>query len=261
MEIQHNQIYNFLKSKGFKKKSLKTYQSIIRKITNILGKEFTEEELEDLFTTLNLKPRSYNLYRTVMNFYTTEYLNYSLSFTKAKVDKSLPTYVSQEEYDKFLNTIPNIKHRLGFDLMYYSGLRVYEVCRVEKHNFDFKKLTLFIKNGKGNKDRYTIINKKIIEGFKNLKTKRNNPYLFQNNGKHLTEKTFQERLKKARKDSKLTKKFSCHDLRHSFAINLVNRGIDIDIVRQLLGHSSIRTTQIYLKCRTINLTKIANETK
>ena len=57
--------------------------------------------------------------------------------------------------------------------------------------------------------------------------------------------------------TKIEKEFTCHSLRHSFAINLVNQGIDIEIIRRLLGHSSIRTTQIYLQCRTINLTKIA----
>jgi len=254
--MQTENITKFLKSKGFTKRTVNTYTSIIKKITNNLGKEFTESELEDFFTNLNLKPRTYNLYRNVMNFYTTKYLNYPITFTKAKVDKSLPTFVSQKEFDKIINNIPNIKHQLGLLLMYYSGLRIYEVVRVQKHNFDFKKFTLLIKNGKRRKDRYTLINNKIINKFKKLKTKRNNPYLFQNKDKHLSEKTFQERLKKSIKYTKV-KKFTCHDLRHSFAINLINRGIDLDIIRKLLGHSSIRTTQIYLQCRTIDLTKIA----
>lgn len=55
----------------------------------------------------------------------------------------------------------------------------------------------------------------------------------------------------------LTKHFTLHDLRHSFAINLLNQGVDLEIVRKLLGHGSLRTTQIYLQCRTIDLKALA----
>lgn len=250
----------FLKSKGMKEKSIKTYISIINKITKALGESFTEKELEIHLATLNLKPSSYNLYRAIMNFYTKKELGYELTFSKAKKSNFLPIEVNKEEFNKFLATIPNIKHKIGFRLMYMSGLRVNEVVTIKKHDFKLKELTVRVR-GKGEKDRYTILNKELAIDLKKMisKSDKNNPYLFQNKKTHLTIRTFQERLNKAKKDAKLTKKFTCHSLRHSFAINLVNRGIDIDIVRQLLGHSTISTTQIYLKCRTLNLTKIAEE--
>lgn len=248
----------FLKSKGMKKKSIKTYISIINKVTKAIGKKFNQKQLEDYLATLNLKPSSYNLYRAVMNFYTEKELGYKITFSKAKKNKFLPIEVNKIEFYNLLSTIPNQKHKLGFRLMYESGLRVDEVVNVKKHNFKLNELILRIR-GKSDKDRYTILNRELANDIKKFikKTNKNNPYLFQNGKSHITTRTFQERLKKARQDSKQTKKFSCHSLRHSFAINLVNKGIDIDIIRQLLGHSSIRTTQIYLQCRTINLTKIA----
>lgn len=248
----------FLKSKGMKEKSIKTYISIINKITKSLGERFTQEQLEDHLATLNLKPSSYNLYRAVMSFYTERELGYKITFTKAKKNNFLPIEVNKEEFKIFLATIPNQKHRIGFRLMYESGLRVDEVVNVKKHNLKLKELTLRVR-GKGRKDRYTILNTQLASDLNDFlpNTDKNNPYLFQNKNKHLTSKTFQERLNKAKKDSKLTKDFTCHSLRHSFAINLVNKGVDIDIIRQLLGHRCIRTTQIYLQCRTLNLTKIA----
>lgn len=248
---------NFLKSKGMKKQTIKTYISIINKVTKIIGKTFTQKELEDYLTTLDLKPSSYNLYRTVMNFYTKKRLGYKITFSKAKKNRFLPIEVNKIEFHKFLDVIPNTKHKLGFRLMYESGLRVDEVINVKKYNFDFDRLTIRVR-GKGNKDRYTIMPRDLANELKKF-VKGEKDYIFtnKNNGKKLTTKTFQERLKKARKDAKIGKKFTCHSLRHSFAINLVNMGIDIEIVRKLLGHSSIKTTQIYLQCRTIDLTKIA----
>jgi len=248
----------FLKSKGLKEKSINTYISIINKITNKLGKRFTEKQLEDFMATLSLKPSTYNLYRAVMNFYTKKELGYEIKFSKAKQNKFLPTEVTREEFKQFLSTIPNIKHKIGFRLMYESGLRVDEAVNTKKYDLKLDELTLRVR-GKGNKDRYTILNKTLAEqlnGFLNESDK-NNPYIFQNGGGHITVKTFQERLKKARFDSRMAKEFTCRSLRHSFAINLVNDGIDLDIVRKMMGHSSLRTTQVYLQCRTINLTKIA----
>jgi len=254
-----NEIEKFLKSKGFKKKSLNTYTSIINKVLIKLGKNFKEEELEQLFTELDLKPRSYNLYRSVMNFYTKQYLGYELSFTKAKVDKSLPTFVSQEEFNQFLSIINNPKHKLGFKLMYQCGLRVYELCRIKKHNIYFDKYSMLIADAKGGKHRLTFIPKSIIGELKSFleSTEKDNPYLFQTYRGHISERSFQERLKKAIKDSNLTKEFTCHSLRHSFAINLVNKQVDIEFVRKRLGHSCLKTTQIYLQCKTDNLMEIA----
>lgn len=248
----------FLKSKGMKEKSIKTYVSIINKVISQIGKNFTQKKLEDYLATLELKPSSYNLYRAVMNFYTQKELGYKITFSKAKKSSFLPIEVNKIEFYNFIKVIPNIKHIVGFRLMYESGLRVDEVVNVKIHNLQLDKLTIRVR-GKGNKDRYTILNDCLVRDIKELKatTDKTNPYLFQNNKKHLTTKTFQERLNKAKKDSKLTKEFTCHSLRHSFAINLVNNGVDIEIVRQLLGHISIKTTQIYLQCRTINLTRIA----
>ena len=253
-----DEIRAFLKSKGFKQKSIKTYSSIIEKVIRRIGEDFTEEQLENLLTTFKLSPRSYNLYRTVMNFYTKKYLNYELKFTKAKVDKSLPTYVSIPEFNLLMKHLYNLKHKLGLCMMYCCGIRIYEVVRLKIHNIDFNKRVILIK-GKGGKHRHTIIPKAILNNLELFHNSINNknPYLFQSYRNHLSERSFQEVLKRTIRKAGLTKKFTLHDLRHSFAINLLDKGIDIELVRKLLGHSSLRTTQIYLQCRTYDLTKLA----
>ena len=254
-----NEIAQFLKSKGLKRTSVRSYCSVIERILRHLGEEFTEKQLEDLFTRLNLNPSTYNNYRTIMNFYTKRYLDYGLNFTKAKIDKPLPTYVSQDEFSKILSVIPNIKHKIGFILMYCCGMRVYEVCRIKKHNIYFDRFKILIKYGKGGKDRYTIIPKTqmgIMELY--ASTLSDDSYLFKTYRGHISERSFQERLSKAIKDTKLTKQFTCHSFRHSFAINLLNKGIDLKRIKDLLGHNSLRTTEIYLQCANTDYESIAS---
>lgn len=253
---QINEIEQFLKSKGFKQRTIKTYSSIIKKVLERLGEEFTEQELENLFTKLNLKPRTYNLYRTVMNFYTKKYLGYGLTFTKAKVDKSLPNYVTPKEFFTVLRHIKNFKHKIGISLPYHSGLRISEVCRLRKHNLDFDNQIIWIRKGKGGGDRKTIIPTKFLY-YLELYCKTVRDYLFPTYRGYISERSFEELLKEAIKKSGIAKKFTLHDLRHSFAINLVNKGVDIEEVRKMLGHSKLTTTQIYLQCKNQNLTTIA----
>jgi len=253
------QIKSFLKSKGQKEKTIKTYCSVIGRTLRNLPENFNQEDVEKAFEKMNLSPSTYNLYRTIFNFYTTKYKGFSLSFTKAKVNKSLPTYVTREELKAVLDTIPNLKHKLGMALAYGSGLRIYEICRIKKHDINLSSQTLLVKEGKGGKDRITIIptiTMHALEYFINT-TKKENPYLFQTYRGHISERSFQERLKRAIKDSKISKKFTLHDLRHSFAINLLNKKVDIETVRKLLGHNNLRTTQIYLQCMTVDLTALA----
>ncbi len=253
------EIQQFLKSKGFKNTSIRSYCSIIEKVLKNIDEDFTEQQLETLFIKLNLSPRTYNNYWVIMNFYTKRYLSYNLKFKKAKVDKSLPTYVSREEFDKFLSVIPNIKHKLGFILMYHSEMRVYETCRIKKHNIYLDSFKIFIKEGKGGKDRYTITPQpqiRLLELY--LETLPDDSYLFKTYRGHISERSFQERLNKAVKDSGLTKEFTCHSLRHSFAINLLNNGVDIKRIKELLGHNSLRTTEIYLQCVNMDYEAIAS---
>lgn len=252
------EIRSFLKSKGFKKTSIDSYCFVINKVITHLGKDFKLKDVEELFSKLNLQPRTYNQYRTIINFYTTKYLGYNLNFTKAKVNQSLPTYVSKEEFNKVLTQIPNIKHKLGLCLIYCSGLRSCELVRLKKHNIYFDRSIILIKEGKGGKDRQTILPSKVagwLEHFSKT-TNPNSPFLFQTYRGHISERSFQEVLKRSIHKSKITKHFTLHDLRHTFAINLLNKGVDIEIVRKLLGHSSLRTTQIYLQCRTVDLTEL-----
>jgi len=257
--VKMDEISQFLKSKGFTDRTIKTYTSILNKVFKSLGEYFTEGQIECWLTWRNLSPRTYNLYRTIINFYTKKYLNYSLEFKKAKVPKSLPNYVTKEEINKVLYFTKNIKHKLGLAIIYSSGLRAYELVRLKKHNFDFENFEIIVREGKGKKDRQTTLKISLISTIKRyIQTlKQDNNYFFQTYRGHISERSFEEVLKRGIKKAGLSKYFTLHDLRHSFAINCLDKGIDIEDVRRMLGHSSLRTTQIYLQCKRTKLKAIA----
>ena len=253
------EIKQFLKSKGLSNKTIKTYTAILTDVFDKMGKDFTEEQVEYYLTFKNISPRTYNLYRNVINFYTTKYLGYSLTFSKAKVANSLPTYVTKEEINSIILLTPNLKHKLGLALIYSSGLRTYELVRLKKYDFDFNNLMISVKEGKGKKDRQTILKPSLVnQVMKYLKyLKNDNPYFFQTYRGHISERSFQEVLSRGIKKAGIQKKITLHDLRHSFAINCLDKGIDIEDLRKMLGHSSLKTTQIYLQCKQTNLKEIA----
>ena len=254
-----DKINQLLKSKGFTDDSIKSYTRCIARFTDKLGNKFEHKDIKKEFEKSEYAPRTHNNYKTIMNFFCKEYLNFEIKFSKAKVPESLPTYVSKEDMFRILVTIPNRKHKLWYGLMYGSGLRVSEVAKLKKHNVYPERFAIFVEAGKGKKDRWTLMRPRLS----NVITKyikesdENNPYMFPTYRGHISIRSIQERLKKAIIDAKLHKKFGCHDLRHSFAINFLDKLNDIDILKELLGHKKITTTQIYSKCRTINITQLA----
>ncbi len=141
----------------------------------------------------------------------------------------------------------NIKHRVALALAYSAGLRVSEIARLRVGDIDEDRGVLLVKGGKGRKDRYTILARKLvgmINAYRDLYHPRN--WLFEGaDGGPLSVRSLQAVFYKARKDACIDKQVSIHSLRHSFATHLLEDGTDIRYIQTLLGHSSAKTTQIY----------------
>lgn len=142
-------------------------------------------------------------------------------------------------------------------VIYGGGLRVSEVVKLKVGDLDLESLRLKIKNSKGNKDRITLISNKIKNSLNDLiKGRSPKDYLFKTiSNNRYSVRTIQKVFENALKKSGINKKVTCHSLRHSFASHLIKNGIDIRIIKKLLGHKSIKTTMIYLSLNDIdNLT-------
>jgi integrase/recombinase XerD len=163
--------------------------------------------------------------------------------------KRLPAVLSSDEIRRMLATIRNPKHWLMVSLMYSSGLRVSEVVRLRICDIDIGEQSIIVRQGKGKKDRLTIISDRqqaLITEYS--EGKNGTAFLFpsgQHGGQALAVRSLQQIVKRALVNAGILRKASAHSLRHSFATHLLENGTDIRHIQKMLGHEHIRTTQIY----------------
>lgn len=160
-----------------------------------------------------------------------------------KRKKILPKVLSKDEINLILANISNLKHKLIVMILYSSGLRVSEVVNLKR--IDISDNSILVSQGKGKKDRYTILSGKVKELLMKYlcETDFKSKYLFEGRDGKYTIKSVQMILKKA--SAGLGKHVTPHMLRHSFATHLLENGTDIRYIQQLLGHSKLETTSIY----------------
>ncbi|AEC51341.1 integrase/recombinase [Pyrococcus sp. NA2] len=174
-----------------------------------------------------------------------------------KIPKTLPRSLTEEEIKKVIEAAKNLRDRLILLLLYGAGLRVSELCNLKIEDVNFEKGFLIVRGGKGGKDRIIPLSETLLQEIQRyLKTRKDNsPYLFVEirRGKKdkLSPKTVWWIVKKYGEEAGIN--LTPHQLRHSFATHMLERGIDIRIIQELLGHASLSTTQIYTKVTTKHL--------
>lgn len=250
-------VQNLLKLRGYSQKTQKSYFLYIReflafaKKNKIVNKNTAIEKYLLNKEKKNLSPQTINLSLSAVKFLYYEVLKKKkkINFRCVKRNKKLPIVLSKKEVEKIIKSIKNPKHKLIVSLGYASGLRVSEVVNLKVGNINLDELTIHVKNAKGKKDRITIFSNTLIPSLKEfINGKEVNDFVLESNrgGKLTTtslQKVFQNGLKKAC----IKKNATFHSLRHSFATHLLENGVDIRYVQELLGHNNIRTTQRYTK--------------
>ncbi|GIP44458.1 hypothetical protein J45TS6_29170 [Paenibacillus sp. J45TS6] len=183
----------------------------------------------------------------------------SARYLRPKPEKKLPYVLSEQEVLRILKALPNLKHRTMLYLAYASGLRVSEVVRLRLTDFDIDRGTILIRQGKGKKDRYTLLSSAAWELVQNyVKNESPGNWLFpgQIEGRHLTERSLQKVFAQALVESGIRKEVGIHVLRHSFATHLIEGGTDLRYIQELLGHTHSSTTERYTHVSRKNLKKI-----
>lgn len=170
-----------------------------------------------------------------------------------KRQNKLPVILSKSEVKQFIASPKYLKHKLIIAMLYGCGLRNYELCDLEQKDLDFDRKNVFIKKKKGNYDRYVPLSIILINGLKKyLKTE--NPYRWvfnsqvtkQGKPSAITQRGVQWAICEAKSKISTKKKVTPHTFRHSYATHLLEDGLDIMSIKELLGHACIETTLIYL---------------
>lgn len=184
--------------------------------------------------------------------------NYSFKLLKLpKKGKRLPKYLEYNEIDEIFD-IPNLSTPLGkrnaliLEMLYATGMRVGELVSIKVNDINHTDKTIKIL-GKGNKERIVYFNnitenrlKLYLNEARGKLNSKNSEYLFlNNNGDRLTTRGVEYIIDEIMKNTSITKHVTPHMLRHSFATHLLNEGCDLLSVQELLGHSSLSSTNIY----------------
>lgn len=184
-----------------------------------------------------------------------------------KIDKKLPKFLNYDDLEKILS-IPDTTTFLGkrnaliLELLYSTGVRVSELVNIKLNDIDLSEEKILIL-GKGNKERYVLFGSKAKEKMLDyLKEKTDDsPYLIVNRyGNKITDRGIRKILDSIILEASLSYKISPHTLRHTFATHMLDSGADIEIVKELLGHESLSTTQIYTHVTSESLKRVYSET-
>ncbi|NMB48175.1 tyrosine-type recombinase/integrase [Candidatus Kuenenbacteria bacterium] len=259
-----------LKLRNYSPKTIKAYLYYLKEYVAFLTKDkdrfrkLASGEKVRIFLSAKqdkgMSGQTLNLCLQAIKFFYREILKSTekIDLKFSKVNKRLPEILSRIEIERLLSTIKNDKHRLMTALSYGAGLRVSEVINLKIKDIDLTELTIHLKEAKGKKDRLTIFPAKLKdETVKIIAARSAGDYLFMSErGGKLTERTAQKIFENALGAAKIKKPASFHSLRHSFATHLLENGVDVRYVQELLGHANIRTTQIYTKVTNPSLKNI-----
>ena len=169
------------------------------------------------------------------------------SIERPRKRKKLPEILSVRDVQDLFAQVGNLKHRCIVGLLYSSGLRRAELLALKPTDLDFNRMMVRIGQGKGNKDRYSILSKTLIPVLTEY-LHRYNPdqYLFESpKGGAYSASSVLKIVSRAAKRAGIRKRATPHMLRHSFATHLLEKGVDLRRIQVLLGHNSSKTTEIY----------------
>ena len=271
MGTLRDQMQADLQLKGITPRTQKDY---LREVSNLakyfnkspeeLGEKEVKEYLVHLLKDRKLSGGTYKYYVSGIKFlYRTtlkrEEVVDTIRYPKSK--RKLPVILSLSEVEALFSVTENLKHKAILMITYSSGLRISEAARLKITDIDSKRMMVRVQQGKGGKDRYSILSNTALECLRQYWRKYHpKDWLFegQKNNEHISISSIRQVFLDAKKRAGITKPASVHTLRHSFATHLIEAGTSLHHVQLLLGHRSPNTTTVYLHVSRLNLARVTS---
>ena len=251
-----------MEMRGFSHHTKDSYYRKAKEITEYFGKpmiQVTTKELREFLMKYlreerKVSERSVNYYNSVIRFTYDVVLDKPINQKQIpmyKKKRRLPKILSDKELDVFFNACDNYMYKTIFMMIYGSGLRISEATNLRVEDIDSENMRLFVRNGKGERERYTVLPKTSLEMlricYKMYQPNHPEGYMFLNReGKPLKVERLRVFFRRYRRKPGISEDFIVHSLRHAFATRLVEEGIPLVQVKELLGHSCIRSTMTYV---------------
>ncbi len=258
MDKKSDYVENFkaeINLRGYSKNTLKNYTYTIEKFLDFINKDPKEIEESDIKRYLihiqqgnNATNRTIHRHlNAIKTFFKINKSRVAEEIKLPKTSKRLPKFLTIEDIERLLGSIKNKRDKAIIQILYACGIRISELVNLNREDIEGNNINIL--NGKGAKDRVVYIDEGTLQKTKTyLKTRKDdNPALFTNNKKErLTQRSIQRLVKQYAIDAGIKKEVTPHKLRHSFATHLLQNDADIMVIKELLGHSNLSTTQIYM---------------
>ncbi len=255
-----------LKLRGFSDKTLKAYLfhnskflEFVNKDPSLVVEDDVKVYIAYLMTEKKLSPGSVALTRSALKFYYDEVFGRNIVNIKTpKGYKKIPVVLTRQEVKRLIEAAGSKKSRLMLMLLYSSGLRLSEALNLRLDDLELGEKMGWVRAGKGGKDRMFILSEALIKDLEKYTAKNKiTKYLFSNiKGEPLSARNVQKIVERAAREAGIKKRVSPHTLRHCFATHLLESGVGIRQIQELLGHANLQTTQIYTKVSTEEIKKI-----
>ena len=266
IELELNHVRNELRLRNLSPRTAQAYTACLREYFLWVGADFKtmdEAKMREFLLAKQAKgyaPQTVNLYLNAFKFYYYQIAKspQRIGLRFAKRSKRLPVVLSKDEILAVIGAIRNSKHRTLVALAYGAGLRISEAVGLRVKDVDLAGLTLHLKEAKGMKDRISVMPESLVGDLRNLMAgKPADGFVFHSErGGGLTTRTAGKVFEMALGRAGILKDATFHSLRHSFATHLLENGTDVRYVQVLLGHSNIRTTQLYTQVTNPSLKRI-----
>ncbi|MFH1643769.1 MAG: site-specific tyrosine recombinase/integron integrase [bacterium] len=266
-KIDLEQLILFFDRIGSKEPELKdSFEKILRRyIVFLFYKKISKATLA----------RKLSCFRSFQHFLKMNGIKVNINFKSPKIERKLPTILTVDEIFYLLDSVKNDdlptkfpnRDKAIFELIYATGVRCSELVGMRLLDIDFINKAVKVL-GKGAKERIVLFGnkakdsvKKYLDKERGLMIKKQDPgYLFLNaSGNKLTPRSVQRVFEMFRKFLKIDKNLTPHKVRHSFATHLLNQGVDLRIIQELLGHKNLGTTEIYTRVTSAELAKMCDE--
>jgi site-specific recombinase XerD len=261
-----------LELKSYSESTIKTYKKEFSAFLELLNARpaaaIIPEELKRYMhycvVILQLSENSLHCRLSALKFYYEQVLRkdkFFFDIPRPKKPFQLPRVLGEYEIGKLFSALENKKHKAILFTAYSAGLRVSEVVSLKLKDIDSDRMQIFVQNAKGKKDRYVMLSPVLLDILRNYMGSwkpRPHRYLFEGlePGEPMSSRSAQDIFIKAKIKAGIKKDLSFHSLRHSFATHLLEKGVDIKYIKDLLGHFSINTTTRYLHVKKEHLVNI-----